>query len=62
MPGQRSTSAALMVGLSILIVMQTQGNSMIKGWRLPNKFPDIFIMAGVTSGLNWVSVVTSSWP
>jgi putative ABC transport system permease protein len=39
------TCAALMVGLSILIVMQVQGNSMLSGWRLPNKFPDIFIAA-----------------
>ncbi|HEV2292781.1 MAG TPA: FtsX-like permease family protein [Tepidisphaeraceae bacterium] len=39
------TCAALMVGLSILIVMQTQGNSMLSGWKLPNKFPDIFIAA-----------------
>ncbi|MGB7161138.1 MAG: FtsX-like permease family protein, partial [Tepidisphaeraceae bacterium] len=37
------TCAALMVGLSILIVMQTQGNSMLNAWKLPNKFPDLFI-------------------
>jgi putative ABC transport system permease protein len=32
-----------MVGLSILVVMQTQGNSMLSGWKLPDKFPDVFI-------------------
>jgi putative ABC transport system permease protein len=47
------TCSALMVGLSVLVVMQTNGHTMLRGWRLPDKFPDIFIMAGVTSGLNW---------
>jgi putative ABC transport system permease protein len=37
------TAAALMVGLSTLIVMQVQGHTLIGGWRLPDKFPDIFI-------------------
>ncbi len=32
-----------MVGLSILIVMQIQGRTMLGGWKLPDKFPDIFI-------------------
>lgn len=40
------TAAALMIGLAILFVMQTVGHSMLGGWRLPNKFPDIFIYAG----------------
>ena len=39
------TCSALMVGLAILIVMQTQGHSMLKSWHLPNKFPDVFIYA-----------------
>jgi putative ABC transport system permease protein len=39
------TGAALMVGLAILIVMQVVGHSMLSGWRLPNKFPDIFIFS-----------------
>ncbi|MDQ3441212.1 MAG: FtsX-like permease family protein, partial [Planctomycetota bacterium] len=46
------TCASLMVGLSILIVMQTQGNSMLSGWKLPNKFPDIFIAAPPLTPLN----------
>ncbi len=37
------TCAALMVGLAILVVMQTQGKTMLNGWKLPDKFPDIFI-------------------
>jgi putative ABC transport system permease protein len=37
------TGAALMVGLATLIVMMVQGNTLIGGWRLPDKFPDIFI-------------------
>jgi putative ABC transport system permease protein len=37
------TGAALMVGLAILVLMQVQGHSTLQGWRLPNKFPDIFI-------------------
>lgn len=47
------TCSALMVGLSVLVVMQTNGHTMLRGWRLPDKFPDIFIMTGVMSGLNW---------
>jgi putative ABC transport system permease protein len=39
------TCAALMVGLAILIVMNVQGNSVLSGWRLPDKFPDVFIAA-----------------
>src|SRR5437763_341766 len=34
---------ALMVGLAVLITMQTQGRTMLGGWKLPDKFPDIFI-------------------
>ena len=37
------TCAALMLGLAILISMQTVGHSMLQGWRLPTHFPDIFI-------------------
>jgi len=39
------TAAALMVGLAILVVMQVQGMTMLSGWRLPDKFPDVFVMA-----------------
>ncbi|HEX2971500.1 MAG TPA: ABC transporter permease, partial [Tepidisphaeraceae bacterium] len=41
------TAAALMVGLAILVVMQVQGATLLSGWRLPNKFPDIFVVATV---------------
>jgi putative ABC transport system permease protein len=37
------TGAALMVGLATLIAMQVQGHTLIGGWQIPNKFPDIFI-------------------
>jgi putative ABC transport system permease protein len=45
------TCAALMVGLAILVVMNVQGNSALSGWRLPDKFPDIFIAAPPLSPL-----------
>jgi putative ABC transport system permease protein len=34
-----------MVGLSVLVVMQTEGHSMIEGWQLPTRFPDMFIVS-----------------
>lgn len=37
------TGAALMVGLATLIAMQVQGHTLIGGWQLPDRFPDIFI-------------------
>jgi putative ABC transport system permease protein len=36
------TCTALMVGLAVLIAMQTQGKSALGGWRLPDRFPDAF--------------------
>src|SRR5947208_15685912 len=45
------TAAALMVGLAVLVVMQTQGRSMLDGWRLPTHFPDLFMVAGTLNGL-----------
>ena len=46
------TCAALMVGLAILVVMNVQGDSVLKGWRLPDKFPDVFIAAPALSPLS----------
>ncbi len=40
------TCTALMVGLAVLVAMQTQGKSALSGWRLPSKFPDAFIFVG----------------
>jgi putative ABC transport system permease protein len=37
------TAAALMVGLATLVALQVQGHTLIGGWKLPDKFPDIFI-------------------
>ncbi len=45
------TAAALMVGLATLVAMQTQGHTMLAGWKLPDHFPDIFI-ASPLSGLD----------
>jgi len=38
------TCTALMVGLAILVALQTEGRSAIEGWKLPDKFPDLFIV------------------
>jgi putative ABC transport system permease protein len=40
------TASALMMGLCVLVVLQTVGHSMLNGWRLPTHFPDIFIYTG----------------
>lgn len=45
------TVAALMVGMATLVAMQTHGQSMLNGWKLPDKFPDIFILSPL-SGLD----------
>lgn len=45
------TACALMVGLSVLIVMQVQGRSALGAWKLPDKFPDIFILYRGFGGL-----------
>jgi putative ABC transport system permease protein len=39
-----------MVGLAILVVMQIQSNSLLNAWKLPDRFPDIFIFS--ITGLN----------
>jgi putative ABC transport system permease protein len=46
------TCAALMVGLALLVVLNVQGNSALSGWKLPDKFPDIFIAAPPLSSLD----------
>jgi putative ABC transport system permease protein len=38
------TCTALMVGLAILVALQTEGRTAINGWKLPDKFPDMFIV------------------
>jgi putative ABC transport system permease protein len=40
------TGSSLMTGLAILVGLQTVGHSILKSWRLPDRFPDIFIYAG----------------
>ena len=46
------TCAALMVGLSVLIVMQTEGHSALSSWKLPDKFPDVFVYTTSRAGLD----------
>lgn len=51
--------AALMVGLAVLVVMTSQGISMLDGWKLPDKFPDIFLVSLKLGGLSpdqWAKV------
>ena len=45
------TCSALMVGLATLTVMQVQGRSALASWRLPDKFPDVFIFTKSANGL-----------
>jgi putative ABC transport system permease protein len=45
------TASALMVGLAILLVMNVQGTSMLSGWKLPDRFPDVFIATAPLSPL-----------
>jgi putative ABC transport system permease protein len=45
------TAAALMVGMATLVAMQTQGTSLLAGWQLPDKFPDVFVLSPL-SGLS----------
>jgi putative ABC transport system permease protein len=45
------TVCALMVGLSTLVVIQVQGRSLLGAWRLPDKFPDMFILHRGLGGL-----------
>lgn len=46
------TGAALMVGLAVLIALQTAGRTAMAGWKIPDKFPDIFIATYKPGGLN----------
>lgn len=39
------TVGALMVGLAVLIVVQSHGRSMLGSWQLPDHFPDLLIYA-----------------
>ena len=41
-----------MVGLAVLVGMTVQGMSMLAGWRLPDKFPDIFLVSLKLGGLS----------
>lgn len=45
------TATALMVGLAVLLVMQTHGRSMLSGWQLPTQFPDLFVFTFKPGGM-----------
>ncbi|HRK31059.1 MAG TPA: ABC transporter permease [Tepidisphaeraceae bacterium] len=45
------TAAALMVGMAVFVVLQVQGNTVIGGWRIPDKFPDMFMTSFKLGGL-----------
>lgn len=46
------TCSALMVGLAVLVVMQVQGQSSLASWKIPDRFPDVFIFTRSLSGLS----------
>jgi putative ABC transport system permease protein len=46
------TCAALMVGLAVLVVMQTQGHTALSSWKLPDRFPDVFVYTTNLRGLD----------
>ncbi len=46
------TVCGLMVGLATLLVMHVQGESSLGAWKIPDKFPDMFIVRIGLGGLN----------
>jgi putative ABC transport system permease protein len=46
------TATALAVGLAVLVAMQTQAQTFLNAWKLPDKFPDAFMVSTKFSGLN----------
>jgi putative ABC transport system permease protein len=44
------TAAALMVGLTVLIAMNMVGRSTLEAWKIPKRFPDVFVF--VSSGMD----------
>ncbi|MFT3786143.1 MAG: FtsX-like permease family protein [Tepidisphaeraceae bacterium] len=44
------TAAALMVGLTVLVVMNAQGRSTLQAWRIPTRFPDVFLFVNAGMG------------
>ena len=48
------TCSALMVGLAVLVVMQVQGQSSLQSWKIPDRFPDVFIFTRALSGFSKV--------
>lgn len=45
-----ATGVAMMIGMMILIVMNAQARSALGAWKLPTRFPDVFIVADASYG------------
>ncbi len=45
-----ATGVAMMIGLMILIVMNAQARSALGAWKLPTRFPDVFILPDTSYG------------
>lgn len=45
-----ATGVAMMIGMMILIVMNAQARSALGAWKLPTRFPDVFIVADTSFG------------
>lgn len=45
-----ATGVAMMIGLMLLITMNAQSRSALGAWKLPNKFPDVFILPDTGAG------------
>ena len=45
-----ATGVAMMIGLMLLITMNSQGRSALGAWKIPNKFPDVFIVPDIGYG------------
>jgi ABC-type antimicrobial peptide transport system permease subunit len=56
------TASALMVGLAVLVVLQVQGHSALSGWRLPTRFPDLFLYYSPSASSDQAERIASALP
>lgn len=45
-----ATGVALMIGLMLLITMNAQARSALSAWKIPDRFPDVFIVPDTVAG------------
>jgi putative ABC transport system permease protein len=45
-----ATGVAMMIGMMMLITMNAQGRSALEAWKLPTRFPDVFIIPDASYG------------